>query len=404
MRATDEESASKQRKDLAEPLIANGASAPKPGLANSAAARRSAVDWDTVVGMAMVTSAALLFGVVAAFVKACSMPTLVMLQCRSIIEWFIGIAVAIAQLRGQKPKPMPQADARAKSEFSYAAHATEEQDPGLLSPKVAPATLKDLLIGPRHLWGWLVLRGALYWGFLACWWLALTSMPIGDATTIVYTGPIFTATFARIFLGERIHWSFGPVMLLDLIGLVLITQPSFFFPRPSGASQDMSYLLGACSSLTSAIIAGLLPVTTRVSKSCFWTAVNHVSSALSMLAFTPAAFVVWFSLDDTAWDQTASSLSSLDITFFDAETGGLGKLPCLLGATVTGFVGLALQTLGYQRTEASKASVMTILEIPFAYLMQSVLFHDEVNPLGLAGVGFVMVGTVLNLLRHMKRS
>ena len=115
MRATDEESASKQRKDLAEPLIANGASAPKPGLANSAAARRSAVDWDTVVGMAMVTSAALLFGVVAAFVKACSMPTLVMLQCRSIIEWFIGIAVAIAQLRGQKPKPMPQADAKKRA-------------------------------------------------------------------------------------------------------------------------------------------------------------------------------------------------------------------------------------------------------------------------------------------------
>ena len=159
---------------------------------------------------------------------------------------------------------------------------------------------------------------------------------------------------------------------------------------------------GACSSLTSAIIAGLLPVTTRVSKSCFWTAVNHVSSALSMLAFTPAAFVVWFSLDDTAWDQTASSLSSLDITFFDAETGGLGKLPCLLGATVTGFVGLALQTLGYQLEEAARASVMTVLEIPFAYVLQHYCFQEEITPLGLAGVGLIVLATSFNLVRRIQ--
>ena len=115
------------------------------------------------------------------------------------------------------------------------------------------------------------LRASLYWGFLACWWLSLVSMPIGDATTIVYTGPIFTATFARLFLGERIHWSFGPVMLLDLLGLVLITQPSFLFDDGRRArteaddARSASYLLGACSALASAVVAGLLPVTTRIS-------------------------------------------------------------------------------------------------------------------------------------------
>ena len=42
--------------------------------------------------------------------------------------------------------------------------------------------------------------------------------------------------------------------------------------------------------------------------------------------------------------------------------------------------------------EAARASVMTVLEIPFAYVMQYVLFHDEMNALGLVGVGFVMGG------------
>ena len=34
---------------------------------------------------------------------------------------------------------------------------------------------------------------------------------------------------------------------------------------------------------------------------------------------------------------------------------GLGRLSCLIGATITGFAGLALQTLGYQREEVRRS-------------------------------------------------
>ncbi len=54
--------------------------------------------------------------------------------------------------------------------------------------------------------------------------------------------------------------------------------------------------------------------------------------------------------------------------------------------------------------QAARASVMTILEIPFAYLLQSALFHDPVTPLGLLGVALVVSGTMLNLLRQMSRA
>ena len=401
-------SANSRRKALAEPLMSASA-----GGTDSASAMAVSERMNTLVGITMVTSAALLFGVVAAFVKATALPTLVMLQCRSIIEWAIGVAVAFAYLRGERPKPLPQAEATAASVVS----STASREAG--TKHAAPPTplmikhaaddhtqLILLLVGPSHLWGWIVLRAFLYWGFLACWWLALTCMPIGDATTIVYCGPVFTATFARIFLKENIDWSFYPIVALDLVGIALITQPSFLGFPESGDDSSRSgsvYLLGALSSLFSAVIAGLLPVTTRISKDCFWTAVNHMSSALSALVFTPLAYAVWFALEPTAWEQTTRSITDLDGRWFDAETGSLGKMPCLLGATLTGFAGLALQTLGYQRTEAAKASVMTVLEIPFAYLMQYALFHDEISGLGLCGVALVMGATSLNLLRHMQR-
>ena len=60
----------------------------------------------------------------------------------------------------------------------------------------------------------------------------------------------------------------------------------------------------------------------------------------------------------------------------------------------------ASSELQSEREEAAKASVMTILEIPFAYLLQFFVFGDELNTLGIGGVTLVCCGTMLNLLRH----
>ena len=47
---------------------------------------------------------------------------------------------------------------------------------------------------------------------------------------------------------------------------------------------------------------------------------------------------------------------------------------------------------------------MTILEIPFAYLLQSALFHEELSSLGLLGVALVVSGTVLNVASGVNRA
>ena len=332
----------------------------------------------SLAGMLMVTSAALLFGIVAAFVKATALPTLVMCQIRSTLEWFlvIGVALLYVRKRGMLP-PVPQPEITLHSEDFADPGSTlpggrpppavpptpelrevmEAQDVPAASKRMATDEFVELLVGTRSQRGWLVLRALLYWGFLSCWWSALASMPIGDATTIVYTGPVWTATFAFLILGEHIDWTFYPIALLDACGLLLITQPSFLFGSTSDDSNDQSYLIGASCALCSAIIAGLLPVCTRKSKECFWTAVNHTSSALSAALFTPAALLCWLALDPTASAQLQASSTALFTR---------GKAALLLGATVTGFAGLALQTLGYQREEAAKASIMTVLESTLA--------------------------------------
>ena len=78
----------------------------------------------------------------------------------------------------------------------------------------------------------------------------------------------------------------------------------------------------------------------------------------------------------------------------------VGKWLLLVAVTAVGFLGLALQTRGYQLEQAARASVMTVLEIPFAYVLQYALFHDELSLLGLLGVVVVCSATVLNLVRR----
>ena len=66
-----------------------------------------------LLGVLMVTAAALLFGVVAAFIKATALPTLVMLMARSLLEWVMGFLFAMAYLRtgGRDMIRVPQAEA-----------------------------------------------------------------------------------------------------------------------------------------------------------------------------------------------------------------------------------------------------------------------------------------------------
>ena len=76
--------------------------------------------------------------VVAAFVKATDLPTLVMLECRSVLEWIIGVGVAVLQVHRSAGVPLPQSDT--------SLHKLEAQIAG----ENGQSMLTSLLVGPPH--------------------------------------------------------------------------------------------------------------------------------------------------------------------------------------------------------------------------------------------------------------
>lgn len=59
------------------------------------------------------------------------------------------------------------------------------------------------------------------------WFMALSLMPLGDATALSMTGPLFTMAFAALFLGEAVgprRWS---ALAFGMAGALVIIRPGF---------------------------------------------------------------------------------------------------------------------------------------------------------------------------------
>ena len=89
------------------------------------------------------TASALVFGVVACMVKVVALPPLVMLQCRSFVQWALSL-VSVA----------------------------------LCAPGPKTVAWSERLFGPPRLARWLWLRALTYWAFMGLWWSSLSALPV----------------------------------------------------------------------------------------------------------------------------------------------------------------------------------------------------------------------------------
>ena len=66
-----------------------------------------------------------------------------------------------------------------------------------------------------------VVKIVLIWSF--------QNLPLGDATALIFTSPLFACIFGRIFLKEKLTLPHLIALILGIIGIVLIAKPTFYF-------------------------------------------------------------------------------------------------------------------------------------------------------------------------------
>ena len=217
----------------------------------------------------------------------------------------------------------------------------------------------------------LFLRGAVGATALSLFYVGIGRLPLGDAVTIQYTAPVWTAITAALLIGERIRPLVVLGAALSLAGVVLVARPSVLFG--AGAALDG---LGVAAVGTAAVLSGL-------------------------------AYTFVRKLRQTDRPMT--------IIFYLSWIGAVGSLPFALGggwvmpggwdwalllgiglATHAGQVGL---TEGMRRLEAGTASSIGYLQVVLAFAWGALFLGDAVDGLSLVGAALV-VSSVLLVVRR----
>jgi drug/metabolite transporter (DMT)-like permease len=131
------------------------------------------------------------------------------------------------------------------------------------------------------------------------------------------------------------------------------------------------------------IIGSINPIITWQTKEASWIEVEHVTSFLAVFVLNPAVYCV-------------------EIFLLKSETPALPSLShseagLILLAGLGSFVGVAMQTRGYQMADPGKATMYCYLEIPFAYVLQTIGTARSVSMHSVLGAILVLSSCFLDL-------
>lgn len=216
----------------------------------------------------------------------------------------------------------------------------------------------------------LFLRGVLGFISLTCFYYAVVHLPLADATVIQYTNPVFTALIAAAFLGEALRRKEVALTLGSLVGVVLVTRPSFLFGGGGAALAP----LGVTAALFGAVFSASAYVTVR-----------------RLRREEPMVVVFWFG---------AVSLV-LALPFLAL---GETRLPqgwewlLLAGVGVSTHLGQVFLTRGLMLEPAGRATAVGYLQILFAAVWGILLFGERPD-LATAFGALVIVGCTWMLAR-----
>ena len=200
----------------------------------------------------------------------------------------------------------------------------------------------------------------LYWG--------LHELPLGEAITVHYTAPVWTALAAAVLLGERLRPSILVGVAAGMTGVVLVAQPSLLF----GDAPHPVRPLAVGAVLVAALLSGL--------------------------AYT---FVRKLRATD----------APMTIIFYLSWIGGVGALPfalaggwawpsplgwaLLLGIGISTQLGQIGLTHALRLLEAGTATAIGYVQIVLAFGWGMLIFGDAPNAASVTGALVVLASVAL---------
>jgi drug/metabolite transporter (DMT)-like permease len=241
-------------------------------------------------------------------------------------------------------------------------------------------------IQPRR-WRWLIARGLFGGTAVVAYFSAVQRIPVGEATLLNYTQPVFTMLGAWLLLGERPPRRALLALPLTLVGVALIVGL-----RPSDLHASVGPLLG----LASAVLSGV--------------AVTSIRAARREMPHGPPAETTWsvfFSF--TALGLVVSAPMVLP-PFGRWIAPTLGEWALLLGVGASSVAAQLLMTEALRHVHVGAAGVISQLASVLTIGAGAIFLGDALSPtflsgalLTLGGVGLVVLGSAPPFLGRPRR-
>ena len=217
----------------------------------------------------------------------------------------------------------------------------------------------------------LILRGVFGVSALACFFYAVTVLPLAEVTVIHYLNPVLTAAIAAMFIGERVDGRLAAAIALSLTGTLLVARPGF---DHGGAPLPTA---GVVAAFTGALLSACAYVAVRKASRS-----DHPYVIVFYFPVVATPVVLPFALRAWVWPTA---------------TGWL----LLLGIGVTVQVAQILLTRGLALVPAGRGTTIGYVQIVFAALWGLLLFGETPSGWTLAGAGLIVVSTASLLRRRL---
>jgi drug/metabolite transporter (DMT)-like permease len=244
---------------------------------------------------------------------------------------------------------------------------------GILTLAMSYAIVKRARIEPvlgvnRRL---LLQRGILGAAALACFLFSLTHLPLAESTLIQYMNPVFAILVAHWWFGERMGRGEWIALAASLIGVLLITRPSFLFGGAASGINPWHALIA----LGGAAFSGSAYATIR-----------------QMPKERPEVVVLYLPL--------MSVPMSLPFIATDWHMPTLEEWLLLLGIGIATQLAQTSMTRGLQIEKTARATMVGYVQIIFAGAWGAMLFNERITWWTVTGAVIVLIGMLSLLVVH----
>ena len=228
------------------------------------------------------------------------------------------------------------------------------------------------------------LRGLLIVLANLTFFAGLASLPLAEASAVVFVSPVLITTFSHYFLGERIGvWRWSAVVI-GLIGMICVVQPF-------GAQLELAFLWP----LAAAVCYAGFTVTTR-----FLGRTEGIASlaTYSIVSFLVVSVAMGLSVGDGSFANTGNpNLEFLLRAWRWPDSDDLGLIAAI--GLLASVIAIAMSA-AYRAAEASFLAPFEYANLPLVLLWGFLIFGDLPNALALFGMALIASGGMIMIFRE----